>query len=251
MPPAVGGCICGGVRPAATSVAATIPCPGTQHCIGERLDTRSSDRSNRARTGSGTTGAMTTTKVPNLPHRNAILRIRRSLVRAIECRATGPSCSVSKTDSSPRRIDLVGGVGDNRRRLAVDVEGVDEAVQSHHPRAGEPELDDLCGTEMLAQPLVELVVHRVMISGEQVDELDGHLLLRRQRAVARGEQARDILVVDRVMLARLATGFAFAELGAANAQELQDPAAEQGAGTELGPGHVDLFELGAAIREDL
>src|SRR6202030_3125242 len=103
------------------------------------------------RIGSGTTSAMTTTTVPNLPHRNATLRTRRFPVLAIECRATGPTCSVSKADSSPRRIDLVGGVGDNRRRLAVDVEGVDEAVQSHHPCAGEPELDDLCGTEMLPQ----------------------------------------------------------------------------------------------------
>ena len=54
---------------------------------------------------------------------------------------------------------------------------------------------------MLTQPLVELVVHGVVISGEQVDELDGHLLLRRQRAVARRKQADDILVGDRVMLA--------------------------------------------------
>lgn len=69
--------------------------------------------------------------------------------------------------------------------------------------------------------------------------------------MARREQAGDILVGDRVVLARLATGFAFAELGAADAQQLQDPAAEQGAGTEVGPGHVDLFELRAAIREDL
>ena len=30
MPPVVGGCTCGGVRPAATSVAATIRCPGTR-----------------------------------------------------------------------------------------------------------------------------------------------------------------------------------------------------------------------------
>src|SRR6202046_3816460 len=149
MPPEVGGCICGGVRPAATSAAATIPCPATQHSTGERLDTRSSDRSNRARTGSGTTRPMTTTKVPNLPHRNAIPRTRRCRVLAIGCRATGPTCSVSNADRSPRRIDLVGGVGDDRRRLAVDVERVDEAVQSHHPGAGEPELDDLCGTEVL------------------------------------------------------------------------------------------------------
>src|SRR6202034_3195857 len=192
---------------------------------GDRVDTRSSDRSNRARTGSGTTRPMTTTTVPNLRHRSAIPWTSRCRVLAIGCRATGPTCSVGYAGSSPRRIDLVGGVGDDRRRLAVDVEGVDEAVQSHHPCAGEPELDDLCGTEMLPQPLVELVVHRVMISGEQVDELDGHLLLRRQRTVARREQARDILVGDRVMLARLATGFAFAELGAADAQQLQDPAA--------------------------
>ena len=106
MPPVVGGCTCGGVRPAATSVAATIRCPGTQHGIGERLDTRSSDRSNRARTGSGTTRAMTTTKVPNLPHRNAIPRTRQSPVLAIECRATGPTCSVSKTtEARPNTSD--------------------------------------------------------------------------------------------------------------------------------------------------
>ena len=40
MPPVVGGCTCGGVRPAAISVAATIRCPGTQRSIGERLGTR-------------------------------------------------------------------------------------------------------------------------------------------------------------------------------------------------------------------
>ena len=69
--------------------------------------------------------------------------------------------------------------------------------------------------------------------------------------MARREQAYDILVGDRIMLARLATGFAFTELGTADAQQLQDPAAEQGAGTEVGPGHIDLLELSAAIGENL
>ncbi len=121
--------------PAATSVAATIRCPGTQRSIGREIlapiirsfepgeDWFWDYESNAHYEG------------PELaPPKCAILRIRRSLVLAIECRATGPTCSVSKTDSSPRRIDLVGGVGDNRRRLAVDVQGVEEAVQSH--RAG-------------------------------------------------------------------------------------------------------------------
>src|ERR1700722_2114516 len=53
------------------------------------------------------------------------------------------------------------------------------------------------------------------------------------------------------MLARLAARLALAQLGTADTQQLQNPPAEQGAGTEVGPGHVDLFELRAAIREDL
>src|SRR5262249_52626908 len=75
------------------------------------------------------------------------------------------------------------------RRVAVDVKGVDEPVASHHPGTGEPELDDLRGGEVLTQPLVELIVHGVVVGGEQVEEFDGHLLLSGERAVTRREQA--------------------------------------------------------------
>jgi hypothetical protein len=93
MPSAVGGCTCGGVRPAATLVVATIRWPGTPPRTGEKVGIRSSDRSSRARTSSGTTRATITTRVLNLPHRNVILWIRRSPVPVNGCRATGPTCS--------------------------------------------------------------------------------------------------------------------------------------------------------------
>jgi PPOX class probable F420-dependent enzyme len=49
---------------------------------------------------------MTITRVPNLPHRNAIPRTRRSPVPEVECRATGPTCSVSKaTEATSQRLN--------------------------------------------------------------------------------------------------------------------------------------------------
>ena len=60
---------------------------------------------------------------------------------------------------------------------AEHVERVDEAVQAHRVRAGEPELDDLGRREVLAQPPVDLVVDGVVIGRQQVEELDGQALL--------------------------------------------------------------------------
>ena len=92
MPPAAGGCTFAAAPHAVTSVAATIRCTVTRHSTGNRPDTRSSDRSNRARTGSGTTKPATTTTVPNLRRRHAIPRTRQSPAPVVACREIGPIC---------------------------------------------------------------------------------------------------------------------------------------------------------------
>jgi hypothetical protein len=40
-----------------------------------------------------------------LPHRNSVPRARRSPVPAVECHATGPTCSVSKTTEAQKPGD--------------------------------------------------------------------------------------------------------------------------------------------------
>ena len=75
------------------------------------------------------------------------------------------------------RVDLIGAVGNDRRSLSEDVECVDEPVQAHGVGTGEPELNDLCGREVLAQTSVELVVHCVMVGREEIEELHGQSFL--------------------------------------------------------------------------
>ena len=88
------------------------------------------------------------------------------------------------------RVDLVGAVGDDRLARAEHVERVDEAVQAHGVRTGEPELDDLRRREVLAELPVELVVDGVVVGREQVEELHGQPLLLGQVAAYPGRSGR-------------------------------------------------------------
>ncbi len=149
------------------------------------------------------------------------------------------------------RVDLIGAVGDDRRAFPEHVQRVDEAVQSHGVGAGESELDDLCRGEDLAQPPVELVVDGVVIGREEIEELHGQPLLVGQVRSTGGDQARDVLVGDGVVLPRLHAGLALAQLGAADAQELEDPSPQQrllAPGAACSVGHQDLRRL---VGEDL
>lgn len=52
---------------------------------------------------------------------------------------------------------------------------------------------------MLAETLVKRVVNRMMVSGEPIEEFDGHLFLRCERGVARTEKAGNVLITDRIV----------------------------------------------------
>ena len=94
-------------------------------------------------------------------------------------------------------VDLVRAVGDHRRARAEDVEGVDEAVQTHGVGAGEAELDDLGRGEDLAEFPVDVVVDGVVVGREQVEELDGQaLLLGQLRASGGRRQATSSSVIE-------------------------------------------------------
>ena len=112
------------------------------------------------------------------------------------------------------RVDLVGAVGDHGLARAVQVQRVQEAVQSHGVGTGEPQLHDLRRGEELAELAIGLVVDGVVVGREEVEELHGQpLLLRQVAAVARSDEAGDILVRDGVVLPRLAAGLALARAG--------------------------------------
>src|ERR1700733_12004690 len=97
---------------------------------------------------------------------------------------------------------------------------------------------------MLTQLAIGLVVDRVMVGGEKVEELDGESPLFGQvAAVPGGDEAGDVLVRDGVVLPRLTAGLALAELGAADAQQLRDATAEKGVLPVALPRHVDHHDL--------
>lgn len=73
-------------------------------------------------------------------------------------------------------------------------------MQPHRRGARESEFDDLRRGEVFSQPPVEFVVDQVVIAGQPVEELNGHLLLRCQSVVVRGQQTRNVVVGDRVVL---------------------------------------------------
>ena len=98
-------------------------------------------------------------------------------------------------------VDLVGRERDDRRVGAEDLERVDEAVQTDRLGAREAELDDLRGGEDLRELTVEVGVDRVVVGRQQVHEPHRHPLLLGEVAAVHVEQARDVLVGDRVVLA--------------------------------------------------
>ena len=125
-------------------------------------------------------------------------------------------------------------------------------MQPHGVGAGEPQLDDLRRGEVLAQLAIGLVVDGVVVGREEVEEFHGKpLLLRQLAAVARRNEAGDVLVRDGVVLPRLAAGLALPELRTADAQQLGNTAAEQGVLAVTLPGHVDHHDLGGLVGEDL
>ena len=98
---------------------------------------------------------------------------------------------------------------------------------------------------------VELVVDGMVVGREEVEELDGQPLLFGQLRAPGSDEARDVLVGDGVVLPRLHAGLALAQLGAADPQELEDPAPEEGLlppGAACRVGHEDLRRL---VGEDL
>src|SRR5581483_7008481 len=94
-------------------------------------------------------------------------------------------------------------------------------------------------------------VDGVVVGGQKVEELDGHRLLLGQLAGADAEQAGDVLVGDRVVLARLHARLALTELRAADADQLEDATAEQAAASPRRALLVDREELAGLVGEDL
>ena len=148
-------------------------------------------------------------------------------------------------------VDLVSVVGDDRRARPEHIEGVDEAMETHGAGAGEAELDDLRGGEDSSELPVDVVVDGMVVGREQVEELHGQPLLLGQLRATRSNQAGDVLVGDRVVLARLHTGLALAQLGAADPDELDDPATEEALLPHSAPRRVGHQDLRRLVGEDL
>jgi hypothetical protein len=102
-----------------------------------------------------------------------------------------------------------------------------EAVKTHHLGASEPEFNYLGSAEHLSELPVEISIDGVVICGEEVEKPDRQPLLGIQVTSVTADQAGDIILGDRIVLARLHARLTFAELGAADPEKFQDATAQE------------------------
>ena len=100
-------------------------------------------------------------------------------------------------------------------------------MKTHHLGASEPELNYLGSGEHLSELPVEVGIHGVVIRGEEVEKPDGQPLLGIEVASVVADEADDIILGDRIVLARLHAGLTFAELGAADPEKFQDASTQE------------------------
>ena len=127
----------------------------------------------------------------------------------------------------------------------------------HHPvttevlRAGVEDLDDLGRGEHLGEPTERVVVDRVVVVGEHLEEAQRAVLTRGEVRGVELDEARDVVLGDRVVLARLPARHTRVDLRAVQTQQLhqswfEHPAPEGGLVLR-----VHRLQRDGAVRNDL